>query len=82
MVDIDPNGPYDPEENGALDFEDMVVVLDTGERVPISNMVDGTGEPTEDPVDAVSLVAGPTKSGQWLVFAVTDEDLRTSGLIE
>jgi len=44
------------------DPDDWAVVLETGERVPVTHNFGNT------------VVAGPTKSGEWIATAITDED--------
>ena len=80
-MDIDPNSDYDPSIQGDFDFDEMVVMLDNGERIPITNLMGAGGVDVTDPTKAYALVAGPTKDDMWLTFEITQEDLREAGLI-
>ncbi len=52
-----------------------VVVLDTGERVPVTNKFDEHGEDTSDWLNAVSFVAGPRADGMWVGAQIMPDDL-------
>lgn len=48
-------------------------VLDTGEEIPITDLIDAAGEETDDEGEAVMAVAGPYGPRQrWIAFAVAD----------
>ena len=44
----------------------------------ITKMIDEFGDDTDDPAEAVSFVAGPTSSGQWIAEEVGSFDFGTA----
>jgi len=45
-----------------VDFDENVIVLETGPRVKIANFIGSAA------------VAGPTLDGMWIAYAITEED--------
>lgn len=50
------------------------IVIAGDQAVPITNMFDIDGDETDDPFVACSIVAGPTRDGEWIACTVTDEE--------
>ncbi len=56
----------------AVGLADMQVITNEGEILPIVNMFDEFGDETSNEVDAVALVAGPDKIGEWWSINLED----------
>lgn len=69
MADPEPVDTVDVE---AVNQSDGLVLLATGEVVPIDTFLDDEGDETDDRDEAVVAVAGPTADGKWLSVALTD----------
>lgn len=50
----------------AVNFGTRQALLDTGEVVPIKNMIDADGYDTDEPEEALVAIAGPLATGGWL----------------
>ena len=51
-----------------LNMSLRLFVTDDNEQLPITDMCDIDGDPTDDPELAVAAVAGPTKTGEWITI--------------
>lgn len=58
-------------EVSAISLEELLVLLESGECIPITRMVDIDGDETDDIDFAIAVVAGPTSDGQWLTIDLT-----------
>lgn len=52
----------------AINLEARKMLLDNGVIVPITNMFDGEGRDTDDPDEAVSIVAGDDAQGWYSIL--------------
>jgi hypothetical protein len=59
---------HDERRIVAFDLGNMVAILDDGQDIPITNMIDEDREETTDTDEAFSLVAGPCAAGMWYAF--------------
>lgn len=77
FIGIPPvRNPCRPRETPDVDFicikdknDESYIALSSGEFVPITNGFDRNGDEC-DLDDAVSIVAGPTKTGSWISMEV------------
>lgn len=53
-----------------LDLTAMVVMVEDGQTIPVTNMLDADGDETDDPMEAVVVVAGPDSTGHWLTITL------------
>lgn len=60
----------------AVNVGRRIALLTDGRTVPITNLLDGDGDETDDPAEAVAFVAGA--DDQW--FAAQLADYETRGL--
>ena len=63
-----PRRRREPENEAGVayvDMDRMLVVLDTGEKCAITNMIDDDRDETLDPDEAVALVFRIDSSNQW-----------------
>ena len=51
-------------------------VIYKGERVPVTNMMDANNHDVPFPDQAVKVVAGPMRDGQWLATTVRPGDIQ------
>lgn len=56
----------------AFSLEGRWVVLADGEVLPLTNMLDGDGEETDDPELCTTFVCGPCQHGNWIADAVSN----------
>jgi hypothetical protein len=52
----------------------VTAVLETGEALPVTNMIGSDGEECEDFAHAVVVVAGPDKDGMWLTIELDPKE--------
>lgn len=64
-----------------IDLEEMRILLQDGQRIQITGMLDADGNETEDVNVAYRVVGGPrAPSGDWITAVVDNEDRAYSGM--
>ena len=58
----------------SVDLVRKLVIMASGEEVPITNMFDRHGEEVTDVRRAATVVAGPCEDG-WIATVLTEEEL-------
>lgn len=53
-------------------MDNRVCILENGEEIAISNLIDSSGDETDNIEDAVVLVAGPTADELWFCVDLAD----------
>lgn len=58
-------------EVSAINLDELLVMLGSGECIPITMMVDIDGDETDEIDFAIAVVAGPMSDGRWLTIDLT-----------
>lgn len=67
------DGPNDADVV-RVDLRRMLVVVESGEEIPITHRFNAAGQPTSDNEQTFSVVAGPRRDGKWVSSQVDREE--------
>lgn len=59
----------------SVDLDNGSAQLESGERIPVKNMLDIEGHLTGDPRSCRRVVAGPCSEGKWYAFMVEADEI-------